>query len=112
MLAHHGVLRFTCGFVHRDLQRMARILLLVNEAVERAPEIGMSQAMWTIPLAHESMVRFAQRWMQPYSTFFGETRGVGKRLAPEAGTEVRDRPLSRLSFPRNFVFQEVGYKPD
>lgn len=81
-----GVLRFTCSFVHRDLQRMARVLMLYNEAVARMPDIGLSVGMWTVPLAHRGMVRFARRWMQPYAIFFGETRGTRKCLTPPGAT--------------------------
>lgn len=80
------VLRYTCSFVRRDLQRMGRILLLYNEAVARMPGVGLAVGMWTVPVEHEGMARFARRWMQPYSIFFGETRGTGKRLtAARAG---------------------------
>jgi hypothetical protein len=37
--------------------------------------------MWTTPLYHPRMAAFARRWMQPYSIYFGETRGVRKSLA-------------------------------
>jgi len=79
-----GVLRFTCSFVHRDLQRMGRVLLLYNEAVARARGLGFSEGMWTIPMQHHGMARFARRWMQPYSTFFGETRGSRKPIVAGA----------------------------
>lgn len=75
-----SVLRFTCGFVHGDLQRMARLLPLINEAVARARAIGLSVGMWTVPVEHQAMVRFVRRRIQPYSIFFGETRGTAKRL--------------------------------
>lgn len=75
-----GILRYTCSYVRRDLQRMGRVLLLYNEAVARMPSIGLSVGMWTVPLHHAGMARFARRWMQPYAIFFGETRGTGKAL--------------------------------
>ena len=75
------VLRYTCSFVRRDLQRLGRILLLYNEAVARMPAAGMSVGMWTVPVGHAGMMSFARKHMQPYSIFFGETRGVKIRLA-------------------------------
>jgi GNAT superfamily N-acetyltransferase len=78
------VLRFTCSFMRRDLARLGRVLLLYCEAVARMPRIGLAAGMWTIPVRHASYVRFAQRRMQPYSVFFGETRGIVKSLAPQA----------------------------
>jgi GNAT superfamily N-acetyltransferase len=87
-----GVLRFTCSFVHPDLQRLGRVLWLYREAVARAPRAGLNEGMWTIPVWHPGMVRFAQRWMQPYSIFFGETRGFAKQLSRQsaavAGTQA------------------------
>lgn len=75
-----GVLRFTCSFMHRRLQRMGRILLLYNEAVARMPQAGLHTGMWTVPMWHPSMAAFARRWMAPYATRFDETRGVSLEL--------------------------------
>jgi hypothetical protein len=75
-----GILRYTCSFVRRDLQRLGRIVLLYNEAVARMPQAGLSVGSWTVPLAHPGMAAFARRHMQPYSIFFGETRGIEKRI--------------------------------
>lgn len=75
-----GMLRFTCSYVHPEQQRLGRILLLYNEAVRRMPLINTSVGMWTVPFEHAGMAAFARRWMQPYSIFFGETRGVHKKL--------------------------------
>ena len=75
-----GMLRFTCSYMHPEQQRLGRILLLYNEAVRRSPSINVSVGMWTVPFEHAGMVAFARRWMQPYSIFFGETRGVQKKL--------------------------------
>jgi GNAT superfamily N-acetyltransferase len=80
---NHGVgdkLRFTCSFVRDDLQGRGRVFSLYQEAVARAPRAGFSVGMWTVPVWHARMVQFAERHMRPYSLFFGETRGVEKRL--------------------------------
>ena len=71
-----GILRFTCSFLRRDLQRLGRIVLLYSDSVSRAPAAGLSVGMWTVPIRHAGMVNFASKHMQPYSIFFGETRGV------------------------------------
>src|SRR5262249_40912938 len=73
------MVRFTCSFVRMDLQRMGRIVWLYVDSVRRAGENGYYEAMWTVPLKHPRTVAFTRRWMAPYSTFFGETRGVEKR---------------------------------
>jgi GNAT superfamily N-acetyltransferase len=77
------VLRFTCSYMRTDLARLGRILLLYSEAVTRMTHIGITEGMWAIPACHSQYVRFAKRWMQPYSVFFGETRGIHKSLAPQ-----------------------------
>jgi len=76
-----GNLRFTCSFVRRDLQRLGRIVLLYSYSVARLPLIGLSVGIWTVPVNHMGMINFARKHMQPYSIFFGETRGVSKCLS-------------------------------
>ena len=78
--AVEGLLRFTCAFVRKDLQRLSRLLLLWDEVVARMPEAGYSVGMWTINFSSEAMVDFARKHMQPYSIYFGETRGVAIKL--------------------------------
>lgn len=79
-------LRFTCSFVRRDLQRLGRIVLLYSDSVSRAPATGLSVGMWTVPVIHKGMANFARKHMQPYSIFFGETRGVTIRLGTAGET--------------------------
>ena len=80
-----GMLRFTCSFLRRDLQRLGRIVLLYSESVSRMPAAGLSVGMWTVPIRHAGMVNFAHKHMQPYSIFFGETRGVTLHLDATEG---------------------------
>ena len=80
-----GILRFTCSFLRRDLQRLGRIVLLYSESVSRMPAAGLSVGMWTVPIRHAGMVNFANKHMQPYSIFFGETRGVTLHLDATEG---------------------------
>lgn len=75
------VLRFTCSFVRRDLQRLGRILLLYREAVAQMPGTGLSVGMWTVPVEHQGMAAFARNHLRPYSVFFAETRGVRARCS-------------------------------
>ena len=79
--AVEGMLRFTCAFVRKDLQRLGRLLLLWDEVVARMPHAGCTVGMWTIRLSSKSMVDFARKHMQPYSIYFGETRGVTIQMA-------------------------------
>ncbi len=80
-----GILRFTCSFLRRDLQRLGRIVLLYSDSVSRMPAAGLSVGMWTVPIRHAGMVNFARKHMQPYSIFFGETRGVTLHLGAAVG---------------------------
>ncbi len=80
-----GILRFTCSFLRRDLQRLGRIVLLYSESVSRMPVAGLSVGMWTVPIKHAGMVNFTRKHMQPYSIFFGETRGVTAHLDAAVG---------------------------
>jgi GNAT superfamily N-acetyltransferase len=80
-----GLLRFTCAFVRKDLQRLGRLLLLWDEVVARMPQAGFTVGMWTIRLSSKGMVAFASKHMQPYSIFFGETRGVTLYLGAADG---------------------------
>ena len=79
--AVEGMLRFSCAFVRKDLQRLGRLLLLWDEVVARMPHAGCTVGMWTIRLSSKSMVDFARKNMQPYSIYFGETRGVTIQMA-------------------------------
>lgn len=72
------LIRFTCAYMRPDLQRLGRIVWLYAESVRRMERHGFHEGMWTIPLKHPRHAAFARRWMAPYSTFFGETRGVEK----------------------------------
>jgi GNAT superfamily N-acetyltransferase len=76
------VLRYTCSYVHPDLQRRARILPLYAEVMRRAHARGIDRGMWTVPVQHPAMMAFAMRWMAPYADACDETRGARKVLGP------------------------------
>jgi len=80
-----GLLRYTCAFVRKDLQRLGRLLLLWDEVVARMPQAGFTVCMFGIVISNSPMVNFARKHMQPYSIFFGETRGVTLRLGAADG---------------------------
>jgi GNAT superfamily N-acetyltransferase len=73
------LIRFTCAYMRPELQRLGRIVWLYAESVRRMERHGFHEGIWTIPLKHPRHAAFARRWMAPYATFFGETRGVEKR---------------------------------
>jgi GNAT superfamily N-acetyltransferase len=75
-----GVLRYSCSFVHPELQRKGRVFCLYSEAVRRMPSLGLTEGIWTVPTRHPAMQSFAIRWMKPYSSHFTESRGSFKCL--------------------------------
>lgn len=76
-----GVVRYTCSFVHPELQRKGRVFVLYSEAMRRMQQLGLDEGMWTVPIYHPAMQAFANRWMKPYCTSFTESRNAEKVLA-------------------------------
>ena len=73
-------LRFTCNFVRKDLQRRGRLFALYAAAAPRMRSAGYKYGVGTVRLTEPAMANFARRWLQPYTVFFGETRGTSKTL--------------------------------
>ncbi|MFM9970682.1 MAG: GNAT family N-acetyltransferase [Burkholderiales bacterium] len=76
-----GKLRFTCVYVHPALQASGRLFLLYAESYRRMKMLGINECMGTVPAKHAAHAAFAQRWMKPYTTSFGESREVRKPLS-------------------------------
>lgn len=76
-----GTLRFTCSFIRKPLGRRGRILPLYTESFRRMIEAGLRYATLTVPLHHEGMAAFSKRWIGPWSSFIGETRGRERDLS-------------------------------
>ncbi len=78
-------LRFTCSYIRKDLGRRGRILPVYSESLTRARHTQFEDCTFVAPVQHPTMVRFVHKWMEPWVSFVGETRGSAKRLAaPEA----------------------------
>jgi GNAT superfamily N-acetyltransferase len=73
-------IRYTCSFMRQPWGRMGKILPLYVESFRRFTESGCRNATFTTPLHHKGMVAFAKRWFAPWSTYFGESRGIEKSL--------------------------------
>jgi GNAT superfamily N-acetyltransferase len=73
-------IRYTCSFMRQPWGRMGKILPLYSESFRRFAESGCPNATFTTPLHHRGMVAFARRWFAPWSTYFGESRGIEKSL--------------------------------
>ena len=74
------LIRFTCSFMRPDFQRLGRIVWLYADSVRRMEQHGFDEGMWTVPLKYPRNVAVTRRWMLPYASFFGETRGAEKQL--------------------------------
>jgi hypothetical protein len=73
-------IRYTCSFVRKDLQKMGRIISLYAEAAKLQVQAKISNVIWTVPVAHESMVNFVKHRWAPYLASVGETKGTFKFL--------------------------------
>jgi GNAT superfamily N-acetyltransferase len=73
-------IRYTCSFVRKDLQKMGRIISLYAEAAKLQVQAKISNVIWTVPVAHESMVNFVKHRWAPYLASVGETKGTFKLL--------------------------------
>ncbi|MBE9035704.1 GNAT family N-acetyltransferase [aff. Roholtiella sp. LEGE 12411] len=71
---------YTCSFVRKDLQKMGRIISLYAEASKRQFQANIPNGIWTVPLEHESMVKFVKHRLAPYLISVTETRGTFKLL--------------------------------
>lgn len=75
-------LRFTCSFVHLNLQRAGMLTFLISYIAKVMPQIGLNEAMWTVPIAlHPRTAQFMTEHIKPYATFFAETKQVSKIIS-------------------------------
>ncbi|MGA7616751.1 MAG: GNAT family N-acetyltransferase [Thermoanaerobaculia bacterium] len=79
--------RYTCSYIRKDLGRLGRIVPAYSESFRRFIEAGFRNATFTTPLHHKGMAAFAKRWFAPWSTFFGETRGIEKSLGSDQSND-------------------------
>ncbi|MCC5789714.1 MAG: GNAT family N-acetyltransferase [Opitutales bacterium] len=79
----NGVLRWSCGFVHPDLQRRGRMFALYGHVAQRAKRLGLQEITCTVALHHPDMAAFAVRWLKPVVKRFSESRIAEKRLREE-----------------------------
>ncbi len=75
-----GVVRFTCSYMGYGLGRRGRIMPLYTKSLERLRAAGCRYCTFVTPVTYRTMVEFVRRRCAPWATFFGETRGVVKKL--------------------------------
>lgn len=74
------IIRYTCGFVRQDLQKLGRYIPLIANAIHIQAKARISEGIWTVPLVHTSMVYFVKKRMASYLSSLEETRGSFKSL--------------------------------
>lgn len=84
LIAHRltpDTIRYTCGFVRTDLQKMGRLICLLAEAIKlQAAKPEIPNAVWAVSFVRNEMIQFVQRRMVPYGVSMEETRGAFKTL--------------------------------
>jgi len=83
-----SIVRLTSGWVHPDIQRRGLMIQLWVHSLQRVLDCGLSEASWGIPLEHDSMARFARRWLVPWATEVRESRLLSKMLTPEGSQAI------------------------
>jgi len=68
--------RFTCSFMHKGLSRRGRILPLYRESLQRVAATGCRACTFVTPLCYKGMIGLIRRWIAPFASFVGETRGA------------------------------------
>ena len=80
--------RWTCSFMRQDLSHRARILPLYRATLKRLVGTPLCQCTFVTPLSYAGMIGLVRRWIVPFASFVGETRGACKRLATATGPEL------------------------
>lgn len=76
-----NTIRYTCGFVQKELQAFGLIFPLYIEAAKRQASFFPSyKASWAVPIAHKSMISFAQRNLAPFAISSEQSKYSSKRL--------------------------------
>lgn len=72
--------RFTASYLREEYQRLGGLIAVYAESINRCRPVGITDAIWTVPVEFPRMVAFARRALIPYATSIQETRGSRKRL--------------------------------
>ncbi len=67
---------------------MGRIISLYAEAAKLQVQAKISNVIWTVPVAHESMVNFVKHRWAPYLASIGETKGTFKFLRQKLSQQL------------------------
>ncbi len=72
--------RFTASYMRDELQKLGGLIAVYADSINRCRPVGITDAIWTVPVEFPRMVAFARRGLFPYATSLTETRGSTKRL--------------------------------
>lgn len=81
-------LRFTCSYIRKDLGRRGRIVPVYSASLTRMKQTPFTTGTFVAPVQHPTMVHFVHKWMAPWVSFLGETRGSAKSLPVPARGEA------------------------
>ena len=73
-------IRYTCGFVRPDLQKMGRYISLIANAIKLQVKANIPTGIWTVPIEHPAMINFVKKRLHPYISSLKETKGSFKLL--------------------------------
>jgi GNAT superfamily N-acetyltransferase len=73
-------IRYTCGFLRPDLQKMGRFIPLLANAIQLQAKANIINGIWTVSVKRPSMVNFIKKRMAPYLTSFKESKESCKFL--------------------------------
>jgi GNAT superfamily N-acetyltransferase len=81
MICHRlnrDTIRYTCGYVRPDLQKMGRFIPLLIQAIKLQTEARIPRGTWTTALFHASFADFVQKHMKPYLESLEQSKGAYK----------------------------------
>jgi GNAT superfamily N-acetyltransferase len=83
MITHRiapNTIRYTCGFMRPDLQKMARFIPLLVKAIQLQAKANIINCTFVVSVKRNSMANFVTKRMAPYLTFIKQSRESVKLL--------------------------------
>ncbi|HAX79352.1 MAG TPA: GNAT family N-acetyltransferase [Cyanobacteria bacterium UBA11372] len=83
MITHRiapDTIRYTCGFLRPDLQKMARFIPLLVKAIQLQAKANIINCSCAVSVKRDSMANFVKKRMAPYLTALKESRESVKFL--------------------------------
>lgn len=83
MITHRlspDTIRYACGFLRPDLQKMGRFIPLLANAIHIQAKANILNGIWIVSVQRNSMVNFVKKRMAPYLTSLKESKESYKSL--------------------------------